>query len=76
VHSGWRSLLLIKGGSVNIDSDPVFNSLGVRMDDLVHPNGAVSEVLNTAYAQHEFTDMHIDELLVWLDSSRSPSLDL
>ena len=40
------------------------------IDSLVADESPVSEVLNAAYAMHEFTDMHIDALLDWLDACR------
>ena len=55
-RTGWRTVLL-----PHIPSS---------IDSLVADESPVSEVLNAAYAMHEFTDMHIDALLDWLDACR------
>lgn len=55
-QSDWREVLR-----------PVVPS---SVDSLVADASALSEVMNTAWAMHEFTDAHLEPLLDWLNSCR------
>jgi len=46
-----------------------------EVDTLQADESAISEVMNTAWAMHEFTDAHLPSLLDWLDDCRRRKKD-
>ena len=43
------------------------------VDSLVADASPVSEILNAAWARHEFTDAHLEESLAWLGEKADTS---
>jgi len=68
------SNLLDEGGLLKRDArsqlwhDPVAAVLGGKEDNLVPDEGCLSELMNVAYAQHEFTAQHAEEMLDFCES--------